>query len=126
MAKYTLRDAEGHQHELHAYNLDRADQIALIWLNKIYVNAKRRSRTYWISYVIEDEFGNVVSHGRIAIHPKVPDCIPRHRHDWKVTEQHSVGTIRKEVCSRCGCIRHTETWVPAIYTLTAISYSPID
>lgn len=104
------------------------------------------SSTSWVRVYAQevdedgDEVGDRDSY-RIEIEPTEPDCSHDDGHDWQSpysilgglrenpgVQGHGGGVLISEVCMRCGCGKHTDTWAqdPSDGTQghTSVRYEP--
>lgn len=79
--------------------------------------------TMWVRFSLIDPRGEMVTSGGVTVEPEEPQCMDENEHDWQsphaivggVEENpgvhgHGGGVVITEVCMRCGCGRHTDTW----------------
>lgn len=81
--------------------------------------------TSWVTVYVTDEDGDCVRI-KIAVEPDEPDC-DEEEHEWK-SPYELVGGLKEnpgvfgsgggvkitEVCIRCGCGKHTDTWAESV------------
>lgn len=80
-------------------------------------------KTTWINVYVKSRKDEYPKRVKIPIHPKEPACIKGLKHRWKTP--HSIvggiesnpgvwasggGVICTEVCMKCGCGKHTNSW----------------
>ena len=96
--------------------------------------------TAWVTVRVMDEDGDS-ERIKITIDPEEPACVGGHDHDWQSPHAivggiesnpgvrgHGGGVKITEVCMRCGCGKHTDTWAQdpedGQQGLHAVSYEP--
>jgi hypothetical protein len=94
-------------------------------------------KTFWITMYVEADTGEVETF-TIEVEPDVPACTGN-SHDWQAPHEivggcksnpgvygHGGGVTIHEVCTHCGCHKHTDTWAQNPETgeqgLTSVRY----
>lgn len=135
---YEIRDDSGGSKTIHAVDIDDAVDQLRAWLAD---QEAPKTETEWAHGWVSDDTGEDVADATVAIHPPEPECDGGWPHRWETpvgivggcesspgVYGHGGGVTCAEVCPRCGCGKHTDSWAQDPATgrqgLTSIRYEP--